>query len=210
MKSDHNGKGKGHTTEKPDVSHRRSAEVAREMSDVNIRGILMFIVGLMVMTIAVYLLMWGMFRVLFTQEQGKESQSPPSPMAMTGKEKLPPEPRLQSAPGFAEGLEKEAGAKPTPEASPTPRDPVWEIKVLREHWQAELKDGVKDQSGKVVVTPIEEAKKQLLKQGLPTRSLSESLERNGEFTFAIDTPTAASSGRVPSKPSDENKQVKSP
>ena len=202
MKSDHNDKGHGHTTETPDVSHLRNVEVAHEMSDVNIRGILTFIVGLTVMTIAVYLLMWGMFRVLFTQEVTKDRrESPPSPMAMNGKERLPSEPRLQSAPGFAEGLEKEAGAKPTPQSSPTPRDPLWEINVLRENWQVTLKNGARDQSGKVVGIPIEDAKKQVLTQRLPSRINTIPEEGPGwqASDYAVDMPTAASSGRTTEK-----------
>src|SRR6476660_6045424 len=103
MKSNPSGNGSGHVTETPDVSHLRNVDVAHELSDVNIRGILTFIIGLTVMTIAVYLLMWGMFRALFAAENNNErKESPPPPMAMSGKERLPAEPRLQSAPGFAE------------------------------------------------------------------------------------------------------------
>jgi hypothetical protein len=192
MKSDHSSNGRGHTTETPDVSHLRNVDVAHEMSDVNIRGILTFMIGLTVMTIVVYLLMWGMFRVMFAQEDRKETKdSPPSPMAMRGNERLPAEPRLQSAPGFAEALEKEAGQKPT-SGSSTPRDPLWEIKVLREYWQTTLEKGATDQGGKAVGIPIDEAKKQLLSQGLPARATTPS--EAGDAGAGM--PTAASSGRV--------------
>jgi hypothetical protein len=167
MKSDHHSKGRAHVTETPDVSHIRNVDVTHELSDVNLRGIMTFLGGLTVMTVVVYLLMWGMFRVLSTQEKDE----PPSPVAMTGKERLPPEPRLQGAPGFGEELEKEAGVKEVGEAekAPRPRDPLWEIKVLREHWKSTLENGVRDSSGKFVILPIEEAKKELLRQGLPVR-----------------------------------------
>lgn len=176
MKSKHSGNGHEHVTETPDVSHIRNVDVTHEMSDVYIRGIVTFIVGLSIMTILVYLLMWGMFKVLYAQEEKRDLiDDPPSPMAMTSKERLPPEPRLQSAPGFAEDLET-TGAKEEVEHSkdlngePKPKDPLWEIKVVREHWRATLAEGVKDQSGSFVVLPIEEAKKKLLQQGLPVRS----------------------------------------
>src|SRR6266700_5575007 len=90
-KSDHNGH--GHKTETPDVSHIRNVEVSHEMSDVDVKGILMFAVALTVMTVVVYLLMLLMFKVLNKQEVGKEQK--PSPMALSEKERLPPEPRLQ-------------------------------------------------------------------------------------------------------------------
>ncbi len=190
MKSDHNGNGRGPAKETPDTSHLRNVDVAREMSDVDIRGIMTFVVGLTAMTIVVYLLMWGMFRLMNTQETKKDL--PESPMAMRGKERLPPEPRLQSAPGFGKALEKEAGAERPQELDGFPKDPLWEIKVLREQWQYTLDNGARDQSGKVVILPIDEAKKELLKQGLPARTSQPS-------DGSDDMPTAASSGRVAEK-----------
>ena len=189
MKSDYRGNGHEHITETADVSHLKNVDVTHEMSDVNVIAILKFLGGLTVLTIAVYLLVWGMFRVLYSREETKEL--PPSPLAMTSKERLPPEPRLQSAPGFAERLEKEAGAKEGNESPglTKPKDPLWEINLLREHWTAILEQGVKDQSGKLVVLPIDDAKKELLKQGLPVRA-----NATGESDFA---PTAASAGREP-------------
>lgn len=192
MKSEHSGNGQAHVTETPDVSHIRNVDVTHEMSDVHVQGITTFIAGLTVMTIVVYLLMWGMFRVLTTREEKQDNNDPPSPMAMTGKERLPPEPRLQSAPGFAEELDKEAGGKESEHAQglPKPKDPLWEINVVRTHWESILKNGAKDQSGRFVILPIGEAKKELLKQGLPVRTNEPGkADSNG-------LPTAASSGRM--------------
>jgi hypothetical protein len=191
MKSDSSGNGREHVTETPDVSHIRNVDVTHEMSDVDIRGILTFVAGLTVMTVVVYLLMWGLFRVLFAQEEKKEP--PPSPMAMSARERLPHEPRLQSAPGFGEELEKESGAKESQQMDGAPKDPLWEINVLREHWESTLKNGAKDQSGKVIILPIEEAKKELLKQGLPART------NEPATADSNDLPTAASSGRMTEK-----------
>ena len=169
MKSKHKGNGQVHVTETPDVSHIRNIDVTHETSDVSVGGIAKFIGGLTIMTIAVYFLMWGMFRVM----NAREKDEPSSPMALGQKERLPPEPRLQSAPGFAEELDKEVAVKgeehaPT-HSEETPKDPLWEIRLLREHWKTTLEQGVKDQNGKVIVMPIEDAKKELLRQGLPVR-----------------------------------------
>ena len=171
MKSKHNGSGDGHVTETPDVSHIRNEDVTHEASDVYVRGVATFLLALTVLTIAVYLLMWGMFRIMYAQETKKDE--PASPMAMSEHERMPPEPRLQSAPGFGEELGKqiekkegETGGQPAP---PRPRDPRWENRVLRQHWKEILQNGEKDPSGKMIVLPIEEAKKQLLAKGLPTR-----------------------------------------
>lgn len=171
MKSKHNGNGHGHVTETPDVSHIRNLDVTHETSDVYVRGIVNFLLGLTAMTVIVYLLMWGMFRILYAQEEARDDS--PSPMAMNSQERLPPEPRLQAAPGFAEDLakqEKKAEGLPIDhEETGSPRDALFEIKVLREHWKMVLEDGEKDPSGKVIVRPIEEAKKELLSKGLPVR-----------------------------------------
>lgn len=189
MKPNHSSNGHGHVTETPDVSHIRNIDVTHELSDVNTRGIGVFIGGLVLMTVMVYLLMWGMFRVLASQETEKDT--PRSPMAMTTAERLPPEPRLQGAPGFAAGLEKEMGREGgQTEGPPVPKDPLWEIRELRLHWQGMLNHGVMDQSGKPSVLPIEEAKKDLLKQGLPVRA------NEPAVTASSELPTAASSGRM--------------
>ena len=87
--------------------------------------------------------------------------------------RLPPEPRLQSAPGFAEELEKgaQAGkekrgvqANEITNKAPAPKDPLWEIKVLREQWNDVLEHGPTDQNGQRYGMPIEQAKDEALKQ----------------------------------------------
>ena len=162
----HGSNGKEHVTETPDVSYIKNLDVTHEHSDISIGGVVKFIVALVVLGIAVHLLMWGMFRLM----EARERDEPVSPMAMSQKERLPPEPRLQSAPGFAEELDKQAAVKSEAHAEAKgeelPKDPLWEIKILREHWKTILENGVKDQSGKVVVMPIEDAKKELLRQGI--------------------------------------------
>jgi len=81
MKSKPGSNGHEHVTETPDVSHIRNLDVSHELSDVNTRGIIKFIGGLTVLTVFVYILMWGMFRLLADQENKKDAER--SPMAMT-------------------------------------------------------------------------------------------------------------------------------
>ncbi len=182
----------GHKTETPDVSHIRNVEVSHEMSDVDVKGILMFAVALTVMTVVVYLLMLLMFKVLNKQEVGKEQK--PSPMALSEKERLPPEPRLQGAQGFSEGLNKSAGITETEDERKKPKDPLWEIRILRQQWNDVLEHGAKDKDGKVVGLPIDEAMKRILEgNGLPSRS-----QARGDAD-SMQTPTAASSGRMTEK-----------
>jgi hypothetical protein len=160
-----------HVTETPDVSHIKNVDVNHEVSDVYVSGIVKFLVGLSVLTIATFLLMWGFFRVL----QKEATEPPRSPMALTEKDRLPPEPRLQGAPGFAQDLEKAAAIKTEESGSAItagasqPKDALYEINILRGHWNDVLENGPVDQSGKRYGMPIEKAKEEILKQGLPVR-----------------------------------------
>jgi hypothetical protein len=95
-------KAAGHKTETPDVSHIRNVEVTHEPSDINIRAVITFVV---VLTIATAAVSFGL-QLLFKFFNAQEAKGPrPGPMALTKDERLPPEPRLQSAPGFQLKLE---------------------------------------------------------------------------------------------------------
>jgi hypothetical protein len=118
--------------------------VHHEGSDINIRAIIGFIVVLTVVTLAIQLSMWGLFKV-FNKIETK-SQPAVSPVA--------------------------AGPA-TPEDFPQPRlqtTPWSDLKQLRAEEQAYLSSyGWVDESGGIAHVPIDEAKAMLLKQGLPVR-----------------------------------------
>jgi len=158
-------------TETPDTSHIKNVDVTHEKSDVQVSGIAKFIVGLLILAIATHIGVWGMFLAFQKSATRQEQERHRSPIAMTGGERLPPEPRLQSAPAFAESLEKTKQEKQTEERSqtagesfPRPRDPLWEIKALREQWNDVLEHGPVDQNGQRYGMPIERAKEEVLKQ----------------------------------------------
>src|SRR3989440_12039339 len=160
---------KPHITETPDTSYIKNIDVTHEVSDVYVGGITKFFVGLFILMVASFVLMWALFRIL----ESKSVEAPPSPMALTEKDRLPPEPRLQSAPGFAEELDKTGQAQKEKKAElspqitgnmPAPKDPMWEIRVLRDQWDEVLKNGPVDQNGQRYGMPIEQAKEQVLKQ----------------------------------------------
>jgi hypothetical protein len=202
----HNGNGHGHVTETPDVSHIKNLDVTHEKSDVSVSGLLKFVAALTVMTFLVAVLMWGLFRFFESQA---EKETKPGPMAMTKEERLPPEPRLQSAPGF--GVKLENGKWVTLEK----REPQAEYRVLLEQWERQLNckhDEVtsghntepghnteQKQAGEPLQDspcfPIDQAMRQVVERGLPTRA-----EGNG-IVSGVDAgmPTAASSGRVASE-----------
>jgi hypothetical protein len=185
------GNGRGHITETPDVSHIKNVEVSHEVSDVNVSPILKFVAGLTVLIVVVFVLVLLLFDFLNHREVKKEPA--PGPMAMSEQERLPPEPRLQSAPGF--GLKLENGQW----VNLQNREPQAEYRAIRNQWDRALKEGVKDQSGNIVALPIEQAMKKVLEgKGLPSRPKLQSEERPDwrPEDYGIYMPTAASSGRM--------------
>ena len=187
----HNGNGHDarHVTETPDVSHIKNPDVMHEADDVNISGILKFVMGLTVLGVVVFVLMWGMFRLLNAQEAEKEP--PAGPMAMTEEERLPPPPRLQAARGF--GVKLENGEWVDLEK----REPEAEYRVLREQWERRLncQSGEESPATSPNCVPIDEAMKKLLEGGgVPVRT---STRDSG--TPGVAPPTAWSSGRVSGK-----------
>jgi len=190
----HQGNGLGHVTETPDVSHIKNIDVTHEASDVNVGGIVKFVVGLTIFAIAVQVLMWGMFRFFNAQEAGKEPQ--PGPMAMTEQERRPPDPKLQSAPGF--GVKLENGQWVPLEN----REPQAEYRVLHEQWGDQLNCTSTD-SLRVSVkscTPIDQAMQKVLEaKGLPSRPEAETNAGRHAEDYGIDMQTAASSGRMTEK-----------
>ena len=161
-------KHKTHVTETPDTSHIKNIDVTHETSDVQVGSIGKFVIALLVLTIATHIGLWGMFRLLQRSETQKEQTQHRSPLAMTGEERLPPEPRLQGAPGFAQNLDKktpESHDQPRPSGGvQPPRDPMWEIRALNEQWKDVLEHGPVDENGQRYGMPIEQAKDEALKQ----------------------------------------------
>jgi hypothetical protein len=183
-----NEKSNGHKTETPDVTHIRNVEVTHEASDVSVRGVGTFVLVLTIATIAVSIGMWILFRY-FNAQEAKEPG--PGPMALSQAERLPPEPRLQAAPGFEVTLEN--GEKVDLENKP----PQAEYRVLKEEWEKELHGGLKDQNGNQIAIPINQAIEQVVSgQGLPTRAQTAPGKLDD---YAIPLPTAWSSGRVTEK-----------
>lgn len=180
----------------PDVHHIQNPDVTHEESDVNVRGILIFTAGLLVVAIIVHILMLVMFN--FMQERQKRLEPQPGPMAIrSGAEQIPPEPRLQAAPAY--GVTLNSGdriglEKAVPDA---------ERRELDLMWQDELKNGRKDpKTGQQISIPINEAMQKLLTEGnLPVRQTA-GQNANAPapvMTHGIELPTYSSSGRMTEK-----------
>lgn len=180
--------GNGHKTETPDVSHIRNVEVTHEKDDVNVGGVLTFIAALTILTIGVYIGLILLFNY-FKGQAAKEVK--PGPMALSQQERLPPEPRLQAAPGF--GVTLENGTWVNLQTT----KPQAEFETLSAQWEKELNGEIKDASGNSKTIPIKDAIKQVVVgEGLPARTKEAPMNLRD---YAISTPTAASSGRVSEK-----------
>jgi hypothetical protein len=124
------------------------------VSDVNTRGILWFVLFLAVVIAVALLLLRGMYNLFESWARTAEGERPV--MARTTEERLPPEPRLQAAPGYrVEGETLEL------------KEPQAEWKVVRRKWQTELESyGIVDPDQKIARIPIEEAIKQVAREGI--------------------------------------------
>jgi hypothetical protein len=174
--------------ETPDVTHIHNPEVAHEASDVNVRVIIKFTLGLLIGLIFTAVLMKGTYYLLEKRQQKQEMKSPPGPMALSEQERLPPEPRLQSAPGF--GVTLANGERKILELG-APQD---EYRVLSQEWAKQLEKGTTDpQTGKQISLPIGEAIKRLVQGGVPTRQTPETAQAMEQ---SMKIPSFSSSGRT--------------
>jgi hypothetical protein len=177
--------------ETPDVTYIHNPEVAHEVSDVNIKGILQFTFGLLIFFLISLGLMKLMYNFFEQREARQEMKAPAGPMALTEKERLPQGPRLQAAPGFGDDLSLGEGKNLELQA------PQAEYRILSARWQEVLDKGQKDpQTGAVIALPIEEAMKQLTQKGLPSRPTA-----NGQKNYeqVMEMPSYSSSGRTMEK-----------
>lgn len=134
---------------------------AYEHNEIQLKGILGFGIGLFLLIVVTFGLMWALLSVLkdYSQEGVVEN-----PLVMNDRERLPPEPRLQLAPGF--GVESEAGRVNMELGAPQAE--YWELKrQWKELWEKGHKDA---RTGTVTVMPIKEAKERFLSQNAKARS----------------------------------------
>jgi hypothetical protein len=143
--------------ETPDVSYITNPDVAHEESDVAVRPLLWFVGGLTFFTLIVCLAMFLMFKFFLNREMSQELAA--SPLARQGEERLPPEPRLQLAPGWQvtsdDGTRHDLSYGPQTEHVPQP----WsEYLLVTDEWKREMEGyGWADEKAGTVRVPIEQA-----------------------------------------------------
>ena len=157
-----------------------------EENDIKLRGTVIFCSVTFLMIIFSFVSMWFVNRWVQTgmaeyQEQNK------SPMAFSKEEKLPPEPRLQLAPGFGVG---EGDNRISLELQ-NPHAELWEVK---KRWALLEKEGEKDpHTGAVIAMPVADAKAKFLARGDKQRP-AEDAQRSLQEASSIYS--GASGGRA--------------
>ena len=125
-----------------------------EENEIRLKGIIYFWIGLVALIVVTFGLMWAFINVL--RQYNTEGQPKAGPLAMTDKERLPPEPRLQLAPGF--GIDTDKGRQNLELMAPAS-----EYRVFRDEWTRLWEDGQKDpKTGAIVILPIDQAKEKVL------------------------------------------------
>src|SRR3982074_1527450 len=123
-----------------------NTEVHHETSDVDIRAILEFGAGLIVVAVGIHFVVWLLFGYFTSREA--QRVPPEYPLAVSQGERMPPEPRLQT----------------------TPRE---DLRDLRAGEDAVLESYAwVDKNAGIVRIPIDEAIRLTLERGLPTRKES--------------------------------------
>jgi hypothetical protein len=137
-------------------------EMPYEQNIIGFKGIIYFAVGLLILIVITFGLMWALEGVL--EDSFKESKASTNPMRMSDKERLPPEPRLQLAPGFQVQTEDTR-------VNLELLAPQAEYRVLQKHWMDVWEHGRKDpKTGALVAMPIDQAIEKLIETNPKAKS----------------------------------------
>jgi hypothetical protein len=161
-----------------------------EQNIIGLKGIVYFGVGLLLLIVVTFVLMFFLLNVL--EEQSTKDKDQMVPLRREAIEKntdvfLPPEPRLQVAPGY--GVDGQNGR-----VNLELREPQSEWWELERKWNADLANGQKDaKTGTVISLPIEEAKNRLLEENVKARPAEQGQKALGDARSII---SESSAGRV--------------
>ena len=141
------------------TSHENSFESydrPYETNVIGLRGVFYFGGFLILLIVLTFGLMYALQNVM--EQQAIEAKDAKNPMMMNQTERLPPEPRLQAAPGYE--VVTENG-----HTNLELRAPQSEYRALKAQWEKDWAEGHKDaKTGMVISLPLEEAKAKLLEQ----------------------------------------------
>lgn len=129
-----------------------------ETNIIGLRGIIYFAIGLFLLIVVTFGLMWFLQNIM--EQESVKTKSSNNPLQLSKQEALPPEPRLQAAPGF--GVDSKNGRVNL--ELKAPQSEYWE---LEKQWEDLWKNGQKDEkTGTVISLPIAEAKQRLMQQNV--------------------------------------------
>ncbi len=156
-----------------------------EQNIIGFKGIVLFAVFLLALIIITFGLMYALLNVF--EADAKAEKSSNNPMAQSDKDRLPPEPRIQGAPGFGVN-------GPNGRVNLELQAPQSEWWVLEKQYKEVWSKGMVDKAtGAVTALPIEEAKKMLLERNVKARSGADADKLFAESKLRYSD---ASSGRV--------------
>ena len=159
-----------------------------EENQIGLKGILGFGIGLVGLIVITFGLMWAFLGAL--KDNAKENADPQNPMAMSDRERLPPEPRLQLAPGF--GVESEKGW-----VNMELQAPSTEYIELKGQWKDLWEHGQKDKkSGVASSMPVDMAKEKFLGENVKANAGADAEKLLADSRSFI---SESSSGRVASE-----------
>jgi hypothetical protein len=137
------------------AEERHNEDVAHEHSDINIRAIAMFTLGLAVVTGIVFALMYGLFWVFESQAAANDARV--SPVAVPAAE-----------------MPRQTTGSPTFGNAPGPQLLTNEYMAIEQHRQREDQQlegyGWVDERAGIARMPVAEAKKLIVERGLPARA----------------------------------------
>ena len=129
-----------------------------ETNLIGLRGVVYFGVGLFLLIVVTFGLMY--YLEVLMEQRAAETIDQKNSMTMNNEERLPPEPRLQAAPGF--GVESEKGF-----VNLELKAPQSEYRELHQQWEKDWANGRKDlKTGTIISLPVEESKNKLLEENV--------------------------------------------
>ena len=129
-------------------------EMPYERNVIGLKGIVYFAIGLLILIIVTFSLMWALLGTL--EDNAQETKRSNNPMMLKEKERLPAEPRLQSAPGF--GVDG-----PNGRVNLELREPSAEYREIHAQALNIWKNGTVDpKTGAITSMKIDEAKDRLV------------------------------------------------
>jgi hypothetical protein len=135
---------------------------AYEENEIGLRGITVFGIGLVILILITFVLMYALLYKL--RDFSAQNADPSNPLAMNEKERLPAEPRLQAAPGF--GVDSEKG-RVNLELLP----PAAEYREMKSQWDDLVANGrIDPRTGVVTAMPIDKAKEKFLAAGVKAKA----------------------------------------